>query len=124
MAKAIVGIRSLTAFLDEMRAFARQADAGKRLPEADYQLEFGSARELFSELTPARMALLRALREGGPMSVYALAKRVGRAYSNVHGDMARLLELELASKDEQGRVYVPWEDVIVRVEASLMGVAA
>ncbi|MBI5330813.1 MAG: hypothetical protein HZB71_09400 [Betaproteobacteria bacterium] len=124
MAKAIVGIHSLTAFLDEMRDFARQAEADVRLPEADYQLDFGTARELFSELTPARMALLRALREGGPMSVYALAKRAGRAYSNVHGDIARLIELELAAKDEQGRVFVPWDDVIVRVDASLMGEAA
>jgi predicted transcriptional regulator len=77
MAKAIVGIQTLTAFLEDMRDFARHTEAGVSLPDTDYQLTFGDARELFAELTPARMALLRALRAGGAMSVYTLASRPG-----------------------------------------------
>ena len=59
----------------------------------DYRLSFESARMLFAELTPARLDLLNTLRGMGPASVYALAKTAGRNYSNVHADVARLVEL-------------------------------
>jgi hypothetical protein len=35
-----------------------------------------------------------------------------------------LIEHELVARDEQGRVFVPWDDVVIRVDASLMGEAA
>ena len=43
--------------------------------------------------------------------MYRLAKETSRNYSNVHGDIVRLLVLELVEKDEKGRVFVPWDDV-------------
>lgn len=60
-------------------------------------------------------ALLEALKRTGPVSVYALAKRLGRNYSNVHGDVGKLLEYALVARDDDGRVYVPWEEVQIRV---------
>ena len=57
------------------------------------------------------------------MSIYALAKHLGRNYSNIHTDVARLIELGLVDKDADGRVLMPWEDVVVRVDSSIMAAA-
>jgi predicted transcriptional regulator len=99
----------------ELVELARRLDAGEKLPEADYRLNFASAGQLFSELTPRRLALLEDLKLHGACSIYALAKRLRRNYSNVHTDVARLLEHDLVAKDEKGRVFVPWEDIRISV---------
>src|SRR5438094_7270889 len=41
---------------------------------------------LLRTLTPARWDLLDRLRDAGPISIYQLAKRLGRDYKNVHTD--------------------------------------
>ena len=66
---------------------------------------------------------LRAVQATGPTSIYALAKRLKRNYSNVHTDVRRLIVLGLLEKDGAGRVFVPFEDVIVRIDASLLKAA-
>jgi len=66
---------------------------------------------LFAELTPARLDLLDSLRRIGPCSVYSLAKAAQRNYSNVHSDVARLEELGLIEKAEDGAVSVPFESL-------------
>jgi hypothetical protein len=85
--KAVIGISS-GPDRDALRTL-QKIDAGKRLPGADYQLD-----------SPARWNCLRVaacvchpaeLKSAGALSVYALAKRLGRSYSNVHGDIQRLL---------------------------------
>lgn len=72
---------------------------------------------LLRTLTPARWALLERLKAQGPMSVYELAKRLGRDYKNVHTDVARLAELGLIERGGDGRVAVGWN--AVRAELSL-----
>ncbi|HEY2295855.1 MAG TPA: MarR family transcriptional regulator, partial [Thermoanaerobaculia bacterium] len=90
------------------------ADARKgQVP--DFRLSFESARSLFAELTPARLDLLDTLRRVGPCSVYAVAKTAKRNYSNVHSDVARLEELGLVERDEDGSVSVPFEAVEILV---------
>ena len=69
---------------------------------------------LLKTLTPARWDLMDRLREAGPLSVYELARRLGRDYKNVHTDVARLLELGLVERGGDGRVAVPWD--VVRAE--------
>ena len=73
---------------------------------ADYHLSFESARALFSELTPARIDLLEALRQCGPCSVYALAKTVERNYSNVHTVVGKLEEHDLVRRTPEDAVKV------------------
>lgn len=80
-----------------------------------YRLSFESARTLFAELTPARLDLLNTLRGMGPASVYALAKTAGRNYSNVHADVARLVELGLIERTDDGMVTVPFDAVEIRM---------
>lgn len=82
---------------------------------ADYHLSFESARALFSELTPARIDLLERLRQCGPCSVYALAKTVGRNYSNVHTDIGRLEAHGLVRRTPEDAVFVPFESLEIHL---------
>lgn len=121
--KAVIGISSWNQTRSELRKLAKKIDAGKRLPAADYQLDFPTPMELLAELPPKRLQLLRELKAAGPMSVYALARQLGRNYSNVHSDIQRLLALELVEKNAEGQVLVPFDDIVVQVDASLMAAA-
>lgn len=113
--KAIIGVESHETMMRRALEIARKVDRGERVPEADYHLNFATAAQLFAELTPARLALLEALKNTGPQSIYALAKRLKRNYSNVHRDVGKLMEHDLVIKDKKGRVLVPWDDVVIRV---------
>lgn len=113
--KAIIGITREGEMFAELKELARRIDVGEQLPEADYHLSFSSAAQLFGELTPARMRTLEVLKKSGPLTIYALAKRMGRNYSNVHADVSKLLEYELVAKNEDGQVYVPWDAVEIHV---------
>src|SRR6058998_1254282 len=96
-------------------AVAQQVAGARRGHAPDYHLSFESARSLFAELTPARLDLLDTLRRVGPCSVYAVAKTAKRNYSNVHTDVARLEELGLVERDENGSVSVPFDAVEILV---------
>lgn len=87
--------------------------------EPDYRLSFEFARTLFAELTPARIDLLDTLRRVGPCSVYALAKEAGRNYSNVHTDVARLLDQGLAERTEEETVFVPFDEIDIKLPLAL-----
>jgi predicted transcriptional regulator len=121
--KAIIGITHWDATKNELQDLARRMDAGERLAAADYHLNFSTPGELLGELPPKRLATLRAIKKAGAVSIYALAKGLGRNYSNVHADVQRLIEHGLIEKDADGRVFMPFEDVIVQVEASLLEAA-
>jgi len=98
-----------------VRSARKQLAESRRGQSPDFHLSFESARMLFSELTPARLDLLDTLRGMGPCSVYALAKAAERNYSNVHADVARLEELGLIERTEEGTVSVPFEAVEILV---------
>jgi len=97
-----------------VRAARQQLAAARHGKSPDYRLSFESARSLFAELTPARVDLLDTLRRVGPCSVYALAKAAERNYSNVHTDVARLEELGLIERTDEG-ISVPYESVEILV---------
>ena len=122
--KAIIGVQSLDGFFQEGKNFARRVDAGEKMHEADLELSFSTPAQLVSELSPKRMELLQVLKKAGPLSVRALAKMMRRNYSNVHADVRRLIEHGLIEKDASDQVFVPWDDVVVRMNASLMRLAA
>jgi predicted transcriptional regulator len=115
MPKAIVETPRRGAYLEQALAVARRVDAGEVVPAADYHLGFASAAQLFRELTPARLALLDALKGLGPVSIPALASHLGRDDGGVQTDTARLLELDLVEKNADGQVWVPWEEIQIRV---------
>ncbi len=121
--RAIIGISDWTKTRDGLLALADELDAGKVGEPADYRLNFASAAQLLSELPPRRLDTLREVKRAGPVSIYAVAKALSRNYSNVHADVQKLIEHGLIEKDEGGRVFVPWDDVVVRVDASLLQAA-
>lgn len=98
-----------------VRAARQQIAAARRGQSPDFRLSFESARSLFADLTPARVDLLDTLRRVGPCSVYALAKAAERNYSNVHSDVARLEELGLIERAQEGTVHVPYDSVEILV---------
>lgn len=105
--KAIIEVSPRNSIFDAVRADV--AAGGSE----DFHLSFDSARLLFSEVTPARLDLLNSLRKLGPCSVYALAKAADRNYSNVHTDVARMIELGLIERTDDEKVFVPFDDVEV-----------
>lgn len=121
--KAIIELTSWKTSQARALRAAKRADAGKPA-KTDYHLDFDSMTSLFSDLTPARMQVIESSKHLGPLSVYALAKAMGRNYSNVHRDVGKLLELELMARDENGKVYVPWKDVVLNVSLTGDALAA
>jgi len=79
-------------------------------------LSFSDLPLLTRTLSPARWALLQALREE-PASIYQLAKRLGRDYKNVHTDVTQLAAIGLIERDDEGRVAVAWD--LLRAEFRL-----
>ncbi len=75
---------------------------------------FETMAQLGEVFTPKRWELVEALKTAGPLSIYALAKRLGRHYRNVHKDVTALMEWTVIVKDEDGRVFVPWDEIDVR----------
>jgi predicted transcriptional regulator len=91
--------------------------SGRAAPAPLAVLSFADLPLLVKNLTPARWDLLKQLKKAGPLTIFALAKLLQRDYKNVHTDVSRLLELNLAERSEDGRVSVPWQ--AVRAELKL-----
>lgn len=99
-------------FMARTLALARGIDAGAET-EPLFEVGFARAEEMLSVFTPKRWELIQRLREWGPLPVAELARRLGRNYKNVHGDVERLAEWLAVERDEQGRVFVPYSEIVV-----------
>lgn len=73
-------------------------DQGKAVPHAQATYTFHTISELWKILTPNRWALLEGLLDTPPLSLRALARRVGRDVRGVHTDVHRLLHCGLLEK--------------------------
>lgn len=113
--RAIIGVEHRGGIFAGLKKWARTVDRGRPVAEADYYLNFETAGVLFAELTPQRMKTLETLKQTGSQSIYALAKRLGRNYSNVHQDVSKLIEHGLVEKNKDGKVFVPWSAVEIHV---------
>jgi len=79
-----------------------------------FGIGFESMAQFGTVFTPKRWELVEALKVAGPLTIYALAKRLGRHYRNVHKDVTALSEWLVIEKDAQGRVFVPWDEIDIR----------
>ncbi|HDZ71259.1 MAG TPA: hypothetical protein ENH55_00305 [Aurantimonas coralicida] len=111
MDEVIIKVSSLDEFFDEARSAARRIDAGDFTPSPAAHLGFEDAETLLKALTPNRWTLLRTLRKGGPTSIRALSRLLGRDYRGVHSDVSALLELGLIDRDDKGLIRVPWSKI-------------
>ena len=91
---------------------------GRKPPAPLAVLSFADLPLLMKNISPARWDLLKRLKKAGPLTIFALAKLLERDYKNVHTDVARLVELNLIEKGEDGQIGVPWQ--AVRAELKLL----
>jgi len=91
-----IKIKSIDDALDDFRKSFRAVEAGHRgsRREGVYFTSIEAARTL---LTPNRLALLRAVRQHRPASIYELAKIVRRDLKNVQSDLKRLEQYGLVT---------------------------
>jgi predicted transcriptional regulator len=103
-----------------------EADVTKRVVDAWHRAERGekfSERHLTFEswdtlarvLTGKRMEMLRYVRRHKVTSVRALAKSLGRDYSNVHADVQALTEAGLLDNREGG-LHADYDAIETRIE--------
>lgn len=85
--------------------------SGRAAPAPLAVLSFTDLPLLVKNLTAARWDLLKQLKVTGPLTIFALAKRLQRDYKNVHSDVSRLIELKLIEKTETSLVRVAWDAV-------------
>ena len=99
--------------LDRFEAAWNRRNEGRKL-ERLRVLSLEDLPLLLKTLTPARWELVDRLRGEGPLSIYQLAKRLGRDYKNVHTDVSALARIGVIEKQGDARVSVPWD--VVRAE--------
>ena len=84
-------------------------------PEPYFAVGFSDIGQLLAVFTPRRWELLATLREDGPMTIAALARRLKRDYKNVHNDVEKLAEWQAVEKDEQNRIVAPFSEIVMDV---------
>ena len=111
-----VRVSSQADALDRFEA-AWHLASGRQPPAPLELLSFADLPLLMKSLTPARWELLKRLKTAGPLTIFALAKLLGRDYKNVHTDVAQLTVLGLVQKTDVNLVRVAWE--AIRAELKL-----
>jgi predicted transcriptional regulator len=86
--------------------------AGKKV-EPYFGVSFEQVGQMFAAFTPKRWELIAALRAAGPLTVAELSRQLGRNYKNVHTDVQHLIEWMALERGDDGRVSVPWSDIVV-----------
>lgn len=94
-------------------AEAMRALAAGRKTEPYFGVSFDQVGQMFATFTPKRWELIALLRAAGPLSVAELARRLNRNYKNVHSDVQQLMEWMAVERDADGRVSVPWSQIVV-----------
>jgi len=93
-------------------AAMKAAATGRPMPPY-FGVGFPDVGLMLGTLTPRRWELIAALRESGPSSIAELARRLGRHYKNVHGDVQALIEWMVVERGDDGRVSVPWSEIVL-----------
>ena len=75
-------------------------------------ISFVSVELMWRILTPRRWEILRAMAAQGPLTIRALAKRVGRDIKMVHGDVKALTLAGVIDKTKRG-VEFPYDTIHV-----------
>jgi predicted transcriptional regulator len=102
--------------LDRFEAAWNRVQEGRAMRPLEV-LSFTDLPLLTKTLSPARWQLMQRLRAEGPLSIYELARRLGRNYKNVHTDVTQLAEIGLIGRRGDGGVAVAWD--LLRAEFRL-----
>ena len=117
MSERILNVKVGGALESTLAQAAHTMEALERgeVPVPYFGVGFSDVGQFFAVFTPRRWDLLAALREGGPMTIAELARCVKRDYKNVHGDVERLAEWQAVEKDDKGRIFAPYSEIVVDV---------
>jgi predicted transcriptional regulator len=85
---------------------------GKKV-QPHFGVNFEQIGQMLAAFTPKRWELIAALRQAGPLTVAELARRLNRDYKNVHTDVNHLIEWMAVERSDDGRVHVPWSEIVV-----------
>lgn len=118
-----VGAQNLSESLQQAQRAMQAAQTGAAF-EPVFSVGFEQMGQMLAVFTPKRLDLIAALRSTGPSSVRALALRVGRDYKNVHGDVAALEQWMAVQRLDDGRVCVPWREIVINMALPEMVEAA
>lgn len=99
---------SLAAAAETMAAIESGAS-----PAHHFGVGFADMGQMLAVFTPKRWELIGKLREIGPVSVAELARQLGRDYKNVHGDVEKLAEWLAIERDDSGKVFVPYAEIVL-----------
>ena len=91
-----------------MKALAR----GEKV-QPHFGVNFEQIGQMLAAFTPKRWELIAALRQAGPLTMAELARRLNRDYKNVHTDVNQLIEWMAVERGDDGRVNVPWSEIVV-----------
>ena len=114
MNKLHIEVQSATAALERFGA-SLQAVMQGRTPRSYSGIGFENMAQFGEVFSPKRWELVESLKATGPLSIYALARQLNRHYRNVYKDVGILTEWMVISKDETGKVFVPWDEIDVRM---------
>ena len=97
---------------------ARAAATMKAVARGDkvkphFGVNFVQIGQMLAAFTPKRWELIAALRQAGPLTIAELARRLNRDYKNVHTDVNQLIEWMAVERGDDGRVNVPWSEIVV-----------
>lgn len=92
-------------------------------PAPYYGVGFNNVSQMLGVFTPKRWDLLAVLRENGAMSIVELARTLQRDYKNVHNDVEKLMEWLAIEKDERGKIFTPYSEIVVDVHLPQQKVA-
>jgi predicted transcriptional regulator len=113
-----IGVDAANHGFDRFVEAWHKAETGE-IEQAEIHLDFEDFAMLSSVLTPKRLELMKTLRQHGPSSVRALAKKLERNYKDVHADASALESVDLIQRTDEGLLVAPWDviDTHVRLVA-------
>ncbi len=104
---------TMTITLERAEATMQAIERGES-PPPYFGIGFDSLPQFFAVFTPRRWELVSRLRQAGPLTIAELARQVHRNYKNVHEDIVALMQWETVRRDENHRVFVPWDEIDLR----------
>jgi predicted transcriptional regulator len=100
-------VEHLDTFFEDALGIGREVGAAKLAFESMAGLKL---------LTANRWRLMATLRKLGPVSIRALAKALARDYRGVHADVALLIDAGLVTRDDHGKISVPWSRITAEMD--------
>jgi predicted transcriptional regulator len=113
--KAVLNVTvgdSVAGSLARARSAMETLQRGKT-PQPHFGVGFAQVGQMLSVFTPKRWELIATLRESGPLTTADLARKLRRDYKNVHADVTALAGWLAVERMEDGRVQVPWSEIVV-----------